>query len=241
MKIKSNDNTQLRNDEHFQFQTEFRDLVNAAGAETLKIKSLFDAYLPCYNDEDEAFRKIAKSAITADVEAADQLRDTTFRGLTGSNKAALNHYDAETGAAARRLKVLFDTYGNLAVKPLNEETSALYNLLQELTGAYAQDIQTAGLTGWVNKLDADNKAFAALVKMRNDENAAKTQLKMKETRAAVDKAYATIVERINALIIVEGKANYSDFVNKLNGYIEKYNNTLAQRLGRYAAGKKEKN
>ena len=238
MNIKPIDKQNLRNDEHFQFHTEMKDLVNATGAAALKIADLFTIYQTCYANEDEALKKVIKSAITADIETADRTRDLTFSGLVGTNKAALNHFDPETSAAARRLKVLFDTFGNLAVKPLNEETSAIYNLLQELSGKYAPDMQKVGLAGWANKLEADNKAFDKLVKERNDENSDKTQLKMKETRTATDKVYADIVKRINALIIVEGEAAYSAFVNKLNGYIDKYNHLLAQRVGRNAAAKK---
>ena len=119
MKVEKIDLHSLRNDEHFQFNTEFRDMVKVADPEKLKVKPQFDAYLPLYAQEDEALKKIMKSAITADIEAADHVRDLTFRGISDAAKSALRHFKPETQAAARRLQVLFDTYGNVARKPMN--------------------------------------------------------------------------------------------------------------------------
>jgi len=231
MKIVTIRSSYLRNNEHFQFHTEVKDLISGT-ADSINIQEQFARFLVCYNNEDESLKKIIKSATTAEIEIADRSRDLIFSGMVGINKASLNHFDPDTIAAAKRLKVVFDTYGNLAVKPLNEETSAIYNLLQELKGISLQDIRAVGLENWVNKLEETNKAFDTLVKARNTENAAKTHLKMKECRTETDKAYSDIVERINALILLEGETKYADFVNKLNTFTEKYNNTVAQRQGR---------
>jgi hypothetical protein len=129
---------------------------------------------------------------------------------------------------------VFNTYGglNLARRPLNEQTSALYNLLQELNGAYAADIHTLNITKWVEELEANNRTFDELVKTRYDEKAQRTDLVVREVRIDVDAAYRTIIERIEALVIVEGLENYEAFIRRLNVVITKYNNILAQRQGR---------
>ena len=62
---------------------------------------------------------------------ADHNREPFFSGMIGSNRAALSHF-CPVAMDAKRLKTAFDAYGNLAAKSLNEETSAIYNLLQEL-------------------------------------------------------------------------------------------------------------
>ena len=239
MKINPIDGTRLRNNEHFQFHTEFRDLVTETGAEMINCEDQFNDYLVCYADEDTAFQRIEKSSITKEIEDADKPRDKTLRGMTATNKAALNHFDDQVSAAARRLKIVFDTYGNIAAKPLNEETSAIYNLLQELNDNYSADMQKVGLTPWATQLNIENKALDTLIKSRVNEQSAKTELKMKETRGGVDKAYTVMEERINALIIVEGAKNYEVFVRKLNIFIDKYNNLVAQRRG-IAKAKKER-
>ena len=85
--------------------------------------------------------------------------------------------------------------------------------------------------GWVSKLKADNQAYEALVTGGYEEEAAKTELKAKETRTEIDKVVHQIIERIEALIVIEGEANYAEFVRRLNLIFDKYANTLALRKG----------
>jgi hypothetical protein len=238
MKIKFINFRAMRSNEHFQFITEFRDLVIRVGAETVKISAEFQLFLVCYLNEDNALKKITKSALTEEIETADSQRDHAFRGLVESNATALtHHYDADVVAAAKRIKVPLDAYGNIAAMPINEETSAICNLLQELTGKYAQDVQTAGLSGWVNRLVACNNTLDTLVKERNAENAEKTHLSLKTCRVETDRVYHVIANRINALILIDGPDNYAMFADKLNAFIDKYNNIIAQRTGRAKAKK----
>ena len=225
----------FRNNEHFQFHTEFRDLVMATTNVRNKILTPFADYLTCYSEEDIALQKIVKSATTEQIDDADKVRDPTFRGMVNINKAALNHFDPDVVVAAKRLQIVFDTYGNVNRMPLNEQTSAVNNLVHDLETAYAAEVLKVGINNWLAMLKAQNAAFAALVKSRNDENASRTELKMKQTRALTDQAYNTIVKRLNALVIVEGPTIYEGFIKKLNSFIEKYNNILAQRQGRSKA------
>jgi len=220
----------LRNDEHFQFGAEFRDAVVRFDAAVLKIEPQFAAYLDLYNQEDTALKKIIKSAITAEIQDADSRRDQLFRGLAETNKTALKHFDAEVQAAARRLKIVFDTYGNLASKPLNEQTSAVYNMLQDLNSSkYAADAVKVGLTPWKTELQAANEEFDRLKKERYDEAAEKTNLVLRQVRTEVDAQYRLITARIEALVIVEGAAAYLPFINYFNVVIKKYANILARR------------
>ena len=223
MKIHKLDTHSLRNDAHFQFHTEFRDLVVQHNPETLKIKPQFDSYLPLYNRVDDALKKIVKSEFTAKIHEADKARDEIYLGIVETNTAALRHFNPNVRQAADRLKILFDTYGNVVNKPLNEETSAIYNILQELKGKYTADVASVGITQWVTELENRNKAFETLVKERFDETAARTtDIVMKQARAQLDEVYKTIVERINALAVVEGVATYEAFIKTLNAVIAKY-------------------
>jgi hypothetical protein len=232
LKTKKIDLHSLRNDEHFQFNTEFRDSVVAATPAALKIQAQYDTYLPLYEQEDEVLKKIMKSVFTEDINAADHQRDITFRGMIDANHSALKHFNARTQTAAKRLKIVFDTYGNVAKKPINEETSAIYNLLQELRGNYAADVATVNIADWATELEANNLALENLVKNRYDESAAKTDLVLKQVRLQVDAAYHAIVERLDALSLVEGTPVYETFIHSWNVVVEKYNDIAAQRHGR---------
>jgi len=232
MSINGIDRKHLRNDEHFQFNTEFRDLIVRAGAETLKIAPLFAAYLTLYNKVDDGLKKISKSVWTAQIHDADKARDDMYSGMVLANESALRHYSEPTRAAAGKLKILFDTYGNVSQKPLNEQTSAVHNILQELRGEYLTAAQTVGINGWVAELETRNNAVDALVKQRFDDDAAKTHVNVRAARLELDAAYDAIVRRINALAEVEGIEQYETFIQTLNTIIAKYTAILNLRLGR---------
>ena len=229
MKIAKIKTTHLRNDEHFMFHTEFKELVSEHGAAALKIQPQFETYLTLYHAEDEGIKKINKSAITAEIQKADKARDVIWGVLVKANSAALWDFDHDVQKAAKRLKILFDTYGNIAKKPLNEQTSAAINILQDLHGEYAADVAAVGIGRWVEELQARNDALRALTKERYDETTLKTDVVLKEARAAVDEAYKSITERIGAYVLLEGVAAYEMFIRSLNTVIDKYNETLARR------------
>jgi hypothetical protein len=218
----------FRNNEIFQFHTEFGKLVTGISPAALKIEPLFEKHQAYYKELDEAMLKIAKSAITDEIVAADQRRDSVFRGLVDTVKAALNHFIPVKAAAARRLQIVFNTYGNVSRMTFNEETSAIYNMLQEIKRNNAADIAATDIGDWVDELEAQNNAFGDLVRRRYDETAAKTSLRVKQVRTKIDTAYRDIVRGVEGLALVEGGEAYKDFIKRLNAIVEKYNNLAAQ-------------
>ena len=222
MKIGKINSNNMRNDSHFQFHTEFKDLVAKSGADSLKIGQQFQSYLPLFDRVDIALKKINKSIFTEQIQEADKARDEIWEGIINMNAAALKHFNSDMREAAKRLKIVFDTYGNIAKKPLNEQTSATYNILQELEGKYAADVTAVGIEQWVSELKARNNAFGDLMKERFDESALKTDIVLKVARTELDKAYRAIAERINALVIVEGAEAYEAFIRTLNVIVKKY-------------------
>ena len=222
----------MRNDEHFQFHYEFSKIVREHGIAKLKIDDQFTAYAALFQDEDTALKKITKSAITPEIQDADKQRDIIFRGMVDAHKAALKHFDPDKQSAAKRLKVVFDTYGNVAKKPLNEQTSAIINMIQEILITYLADSQLIGIADWATQLRERNDVVDGLMHERYVESAGRTDIVMKEARTKVDEAYRIITERINALTIVEGDATYAEFIRTLNAVVEKYSAALAQRYGK---------
>jgi len=233
MRINGIDRKHLRNDEHFQFHTAVRDLIIEESAQTLKIEPQFAAYQTLYNKEDEGIKRISKSALTAKIHDADRARDETYTGMVEINNIMLRYsFNQPAREAAGRLKILFDTYGNLSHKPLNEQTSAIYNIVQELKGGYMTDTMTIGISVWTLELEARNIAFEALMVERFHETASKSDVNVRAARLEVDAAYDIIVERVNALAVIEGVAVYESFIRMLNAIIAKYTAILHARLGR---------
>ena len=234
MKIKDFSLSRLRNEEHFQFFSSFRDLVMMFTVLALNIELLFNLFLASLANELAALDLIRKNAISDDLIDADDERDSVFRGMSDAVKSALNHFNVDVRAAARRLQVVLDTYGNLAIKPYDAETGGLNSLINDFTTTYAADVARVGLNEWVVELQAKNKAFDDLKNNRYSAEAAKTILRMKQERLKTDAIYRQITERINALVIVEGEARYAGFVNELNKRIEGYDNTISIRRAKGA-------
>jgi len=241
MKIKRADFRTLRMHEHFQCQTETKQLIEEFSPEELGIKELFtDKYLPLYMEEDETIVKIKKGSFTETRLETDQRRDNFFRGMVDINKAMKKHFLEDVVAAAKHLEILFNTYGDLARKPLQEETSAINNLISELNGAYSEDVARVKIDDWVQKLEEENNRYAELVKEGYEEEAGRTELKLKEVRTNIDIVFRQIVERLEALMVVEGEEKYKEFVRRLNIQLEHYINILAQRQGIAKAEKEKK-
>lgn len=233
MKIKKLDLSRLRNEEHYQFHTDFNALTVSTTPIALGIEVAYAVYQPLYNNEGEALDIILRSAVTNDIATADALRDRTFRGLRDAVKSAASHFLVEKQQAASRIQLVLDHYGNLIHKSYDEETAALNSFIGDLT-VLTTDITLLDLTDWVAELQSNNQAFDTLKKTRYSEEAGKTQLRMKQVRLQVDEAYRTITDRIDALVIVNGAEAYAAYINELNQRIESYNLVLAQRIGRNA-------
>lgn len=234
MRTSKIDLSRLRNEEHFQFQTEFKASVAKYSAQALSIEALYATWEPLYAQELEALQVIRKSATTEQLAIADTERDEIFRGFADAVKSLLNHFSADKRMAASRVNVVLDQYGNVARKSYDEETAAITKLVQEANGALRADIATLGLADWIAELDTRNKAFDALMKSRYSEAAAKTELRMKQVRAEIDLVYRAIADRLDALMLLNGPAAYEPFVRELNTRVDRYNDIIAMRKGRNA-------
>jgi hypothetical protein len=234
MLIKNVKLTNLRNEEHFQFQSEFNDLVIRFTSETLGIEFAYATYEPLYINEKTALDVIRKSDITPAISTADHKRDSTYRGFCDTNQGAQNHFLPAKREAANRIEIAIEHYGNINGKTYDEQTAAINSLVEDLNTDYAADVATLGIADWITELQANNDSFEALMDQRYSKEADRTELKMKDVRLEVDAAYRTITERIDALAIVNGEESYKPFVKELNKRIERYNNTLALRQGRKA-------
>jgi hypothetical protein len=231
MNLKRNFQSRMRNGEHAQFFTEVNDLIVRITPAVLGIDTLYPEFLSALDSEFEAVNLIKKSAITDDLELADQPRDVLYRGLCKTVKGALNHYDPDVKQAAAKVLVALQTPRNMAILPYDEETLALNKLNKELTTFYTNEMATLGIEQWVSELMAKNNAFDQLMKMRYNEMSQKTTMRMKSMRLKLQNAFQKLISRIEALIELNGDANHAEFVAELNSIVQRYNNAVLRREG----------
>lgn len=214
----------LTNHSHFGYLTEVKALTNEARFDNIRAKTEreYTPFLALYEQEDETLEVIRKSLFTKDKQQADRERDKTDAGLRTAVKAALRHHNEDIAAAAKRTEILLNQYKNIARKSIKEQTSATYNLLQELKGAFFADVQTMGIETWVDELERRNNILIEVEKKQYDEQAAKTELRLRAIRKEIDKAYRAFIKHLEALIVVEGETQYVEYVRELNERAKKY-------------------
>ena len=232
MKIKKLDLLNLRNEEIAQFFTEFKDLVLLHDATTLNIEALFATFLVNYKQIGEALNLIIKSTITAKLVAADEVRDDAYRGFKYIVKGNTYYFDADKKEAAIKIQNVLDRYNGMERKAYEQETASYNALLAEFKNDLSTEIKLLGLNDWIKQMQTTNEAFNALMSSRFDEGASQTDLRMKEIRIEIGNVYQSITNRIEASILLNGEAAYTDFVKKLNQRIEYHTNVIATRRGR---------
>ena len=221
-KINGIDLSRLNNNGNYQYHVDVRKLLDEADPRRLGVSMLYDGYVNAIIREDEALKKIVASEYTRKIKEADRARDKVYTSLATNIRTARKHYNASVVDSAEKLAMIVKSYDRVTSKPYREQTSAIYNILQEFKGKYAPDIELLRLTEMVDELERTNKVTESLIDTRADERASANHDTMKEARKVTDAAYRAIVERINALIVVEGEENYAEFVIKLNELINEY-------------------
>lgn len=232
MKINSFDLLKLRNEEHYQFYNEFAGLVDRFSPVKEGLGIDYENFSALLDNEARVLNLIRKSLITDEISLADSTRDTTIDSLFTLVAATTKHFDVNVRNAAAKVQFILKQYKGITHKSYNAETAAVYKLLNELRDKHAAELSAIGADGWINELERNNDTFEKLVKDRYTEAIERPKQKSQVARKQVDSAYRELVKRINALIIVNGAANYEAFVNELNERISKYKLMLAQRKGR---------
>jgi len=232
MKIKSLQLSFLRNTEHFQFHTGVKKLIELLSASRLKIEAPFTIFQSLYIKECEMLDDLKKNNVSEELVDADNNRDITYSGMLDVIKSATKHFRSEVRQSGAHLQSLFENYGSMTISTYDDQTAATNRLVEELVGKYAGDVASIGLSEWVSQLKIKNLTFDSLKKSRYSDGTSLIQLAMKHVRSELDSAYLAIMNRINALIELEGEDNYKQFVLEMNAQIDLYTELLVIRTGR---------
>jgi hypothetical protein len=231
MKIESVNLPAFKNSEHLQFMTDVDGQLVEKTPEAVDIAAEYPEFKAALADENRSFQMTVKSAHTIDVEAADGERDDVYGGCGVYLKGLGRHFDPAIAAAAYRLNVQWESFGNLNRATYDQQTAGINAIVESFRSeAFAKDVETTGIKDWIDSLEAANKKFEAVMEQRYNEKSQKDSItKLRDARLRSDKAYTAVRNRINAGIIFNGEAKYSDLVMNINAHIDRYNATLARR------------
>ncbi|MDR0726233.1 MAG: DUF6261 family protein [Prevotellaceae bacterium] len=220
----------LKNEAHVEFHNTVDNLfVVEFPPETIGVRKQYDVYKPLFEGEVSLLDVVKKSSYTGEIKVQNNKRNTAFRGLSDQVKSSTNHFNLEKQKAALQISIVLDNYGNIAARPIDQETAAIDDLLRELRGSnYSESIALLNLEEWLTQLDIENRRFRELMFARYEESAKRPTANMRETRIKVDKAFMDIVRTIEALVLINGITDYEPFIIKLNVIIEHYKNIIAR-------------
>jgi hypothetical protein len=221
----------LRNEPHVAYHESVVALFGTFTPASLNIQPQYNAYASAYEKEVSALDIIRRSELTAEIEEQDRKRDLVYRGFVDTVKGAIKHFDAQKRTAALKVENVIAHYGNIGTKTLDGETAAIDDLFRELTMNYKAEIYAIDVVEWLEQLRVANAEFKTLVADRYAETAARPDVQMKAARKDVDAAFRALLNQIDALVLVNGSANYDAFIAALNAISERYKNILAQEAG----------
>jgi hypothetical protein len=258
----------LRNDEWFRFFTDYRELVIKFGAETLNIVELYHLFVPAYEKADDLLLVLRKSLFTKAMKGADKKRNDLFGGFYKIINGSITQPDAQKKEAAQRLLNVLQQYKkNILKSNYIEESSALYNLIQDLQVKYIADVKLLAVNEWVNAMEAAEQEFQSYRSQRIQENIDKPKAYLRDIRPQIDHLYNRMINAFETKLFVDGlggdimvdpdsldtvvrpdndptppelRGNITyNFVIAWNEIVKGYRNLLAERAGRRAKQKQQ--
>lgn len=234
---------QLRNGEYFQFMSDFKALLVALTPAAIHSEAEFAEFDAALTRLDDELRVDQGSVLTQQLQDIDTDRDNLWRAIDMRINATLLCTIENEMEAAKRLRRLFDLYGDIRRVTYNEETAALTNLSGDLEKPENADFVSAcRLDAWVHRLSLLNEAFKIKQNERDTELANKNSGNAKAVRVDIDPLYQLMVERVNALVSLNMQTpDIENFIRELNQKIKTLENTLAAREGRKDSDEEEDN
>ena len=238
-KIQTIPKSRLRNNEWLATGRAIELQIQAAGAAGLGVTTPFENFKSALQAYDDSLVKLSKSALTAEMRAADKKRDSIQTAILSQIRTFANHFDTDKQMAAKRLIPLADKYKSTTQLSFNDQTGMTENFMQVAESDPMKTYFDAlGLTLWVSELKKANAECAALSDARRTESGLRnTPQKSAETRPAFYAAYDALVEALNALALVNGDSKYLELFTWWNAMIDEFRVSVSLRLGKGKGGK----
>ena len=212
----------MNNGAHFLYINNVLARAEADAKVNMKATTQIAALKTAAAQEDKDLKLSQKSLLTDDIAKADHDRDLLFGGYKRAVKGFLNLPVDNLAQAARVLNQHIIDYAIDLQAQLDKETGMLANFIADLEGKYAEQVAALSLTPFVTGLKEANERVRTLTADRTEERMAVPVGALKASRKASDEAYHTLVKWVNALALIEGEAEYADFIDYVNTEITHY-------------------
>lgn len=212
----------MKNGAHYDFMKATWENATADAAVSEKALAQHAVWEKKLAKENECLAISRKNAKSDEITEADRKRDDYYTSYRGALKSFLGMPEGDMLEAAKKLWQHAKDLQIDVRAQLNDETGKLTNLTEDLTGDMAALVTTVGLTQLVASLKEANDTVHDLMRQRDAEEATKIAGALKAARQETDKAYENLVQRVNALAVVDGDHDYTAFIDTMNQQIDRY-------------------
>lgn len=221
--------SRLRNGVHYDGVSAIIEMAEGDAAVSAKANAQVLVLKKKLATEDECLKISQKNKKSDEIAEQDHLRDDCYTSIREIVLAMTRVPDDETQEAAEDVMQSLKDY-NISVRDkLIDQTGKMTNLVADFETKLATQVEKLGLTQLVAKLKAANDSVHSLMVERNAENGAKVAGALKAARDETDTAYYNLVEKVNALCVVDGENDYTSFINSVNEEIKKLKQTLSRK------------
>ena len=165
---------------------------------------------------------IRKSVLTEQIAEADGTIDRLLVGINAIVQTGLHSSTPAIVESARRVHIMLKNFGRVASASYDKEEGDVKAILAQLTGSYAQDVTTLGMTTWVQQLQAALTVFENLLLQREDEQGEKPPYTAKEARKNMEDVYRRMMPIVEANATL-GAYHFVAFIERLNHDIDRLN------------------
>ena len=227
----------MKSGAHFLFITDTVGLATADAKVKTKVTAELTALQTALKGEDDALALSKANLLSGEIKTLDTERDKHYKALRKAIKFFLSHPDAELVKAAQRLERLLKDYNIDPKMQLDRETGLLLNLISDLETKSAADVTALALTPVVQAMKQANDKLREVTRARANDRAVQIVGQLKQAQHASDEAYRTLVQKVNALAVVEGEADYADFISKMNEQVKHYKQEVLPKAKKKDGGK----
>ena len=227
----------MKSGSHFLFITDVVGLATADAKVKTKVTAELTALQTALKAEDDALALSKANLLSKEIKAIDTERDKHYKALRKAITFFLSHPDAEQVKAAQRLERLLKDYNIDPKMQLDRETGLLLNLISDLETKSAADVTALALTPVVQAMKQANDKLREVTRARANDRAVQIVGQLKQAQHASDEAYRTLVQKVNALAVVEGEADYADFISKMNEQVKHYKQEVLPKAKKKDGGK----
>lgn len=212
-KIPNFQKTKLRYGAHFAVMSAFDERAAPLCEQEPLLSTWYAAFKSALTHLDTAVKIARSSDYSKQIMKEDTKRDRLYSNgkMTAEMWSELGIEPQAT--AARAVLHEINIYKIDTKAQYDQQTGLMINFLQPFESAAMQThLTTLGLTAVFTQMKAANEEVRRLLALRGNERAENAAYDLKSARQATDEAYENLVERINAIALINPSESWNTFI-----------------------------